>query len=477
MKIEKIACYTMLMIVLLMVFAFSVSALEIVECVDEDNGDPLVKGSATGYGSTIVYENQIMTTEDVCGYNDDTYVYEKYCMATDELIEEWEALMDEIGWDDPFAENLDVLYNYKEQGIESVVVWRMMYCDEGYACYDGACTLVSEIPSAEEQAEEEEQPVEEEVVEEEDTCSDSDGGADIYEKGTTSGNYGTAGYMNNQDYCIGEDQIVEYYCKHDWQQYKTYDCPSGYVCSDGECIREEVEVTVVTTTTACNVDFINYRIDDMWDFYGQAQDVYDEIYQAWRYYEPRISGERADDIEDDIESLQEYLADSKEKLEHGEGLVEEALGEDDCNSAWDIADSYMNLAKDEMTYVDGLYDDFITKMEYAADASQTTETVSVGAIRVTTTEADEECVGCKTENTCLSVGIRMIDNLSLPVYCDLTGQFLEQKDEGTSCQNDFECLSNSCLSGQCEDLAAQLEETRTMYEKISAWFAGLFGKD
>ncbi|VVC04524.1 Uncharacterised protein [Candidatus Bilamarchaeum dharawalense] len=63
------------------------------------------------------------------------------------------------------------------------------------------------------------------------TCSDSDGGADIYIKGhlqTESSDY--------YDSCVDASNLLEYYCSGTSQAHNNYACPSGYECSDGACI-------------------------------------------------------------------------------------------------------------------------------------------------------------------------------------------------------------------------------------------------
>ncbi len=54
-------------------------------------------------------------------------------------------------------------------------------------------------------------------------------------------------------------------------------------------------------------------------------------------------------------------------------------------------------------------------------------------------------------------------------YC-ADGNWERQKQEGAACQNDFECSTNSCLTGKCVDLEKQLKEQRSLLERILRFF-------
>ncbi len=59
------------------------------------------------------------------------------------------------------------------------------------------------------------------------TCTDSDGGRDIFRQGTAG---------DKSDRC--EDEIIiEYYCENGARKFSEFYCPRGYECSGGECSR------------------------------------------------------------------------------------------------------------------------------------------------------------------------------------------------------------------------------------------------
>jgi eight-cysteine-cluster-containing protein len=69
------------------------------------------------------------------------------------------------------------------------------------------------------------------------TCIDTDGGINIYKKGSASFSSGKS-LANGLDFCQGSSSVMEYYCSPDNMSIdnKIYTCPSGF-CYDGACIQ------------------------------------------------------------------------------------------------------------------------------------------------------------------------------------------------------------------------------------------------
>ena len=86
---------------------------------------------------------------------------------------------------------------------------------------------------------------------------------------------------------------------------------------------------------------------------------------------------------------------------------------------------------------------------------------------------DPDCNGCRPNGKCLPYGTRLIMEQT-PMYCGITG-LQQQTPLGATCQNDYECESNSCRSGTCVDIAQELEEQRSMLQKIIDWLSRIFG--
>jgi hypothetical protein len=81
--------------------------------------------------------------------------------------------------------------------------------------------------------------------------------------------------------------------------------------------------------------------------------------------------------------------------------------------------------------------------------------------------------GCAYESKCLPVGTKIKENGD-SLFCDWNGEMKDQLPEGKFCQNDYECESNSCMSGKCLDLEKKLEEQQNLLEKIMMWLQHFF---
>ncbi|MBU4501628.1 MAG: hypothetical protein KKA79_03490 [Nanoarchaeota archaeon] len=75
-------------------------------------------------------------------------------------------------------------------------------------------------------------------------CTDSDGGQNYEEKGTTIYTKNDNVISEVVDQCLDETRLEEYFCDPDGKTtLERYDCPEG--CMDGACIGEEAEVEEV----------------------------------------------------------------------------------------------------------------------------------------------------------------------------------------------------------------------------------------
>jgi len=94
---------------------------------------------------------------------------------------------------------------------------------------------------------------------------------------------------------------------------------------------------------------------------------------------------------------------------------------------------------------------------------------------------DGSCIGCVVGNSCITNGIRFLRD-NTPSFCDFAGNINEQKEDEEACQNDYECLSNTCGNGECQDFGERLEaleqevkETKGILNRIFGWLARIFG--
>ncbi len=128
-------------------------------------------------------------------------------------------------------------------------------CGSGKVCADGACAAA--------------------------VCSDSDGGMDIFERGTVREGGGVY-----TDYCSGTSSVKEYYCSGDTMVQATANCGDEYYCSDGRCVeytcrdddggRDEDEFGTVTKGSGEWEDGC-YDSDTVREYYCDGNDVEYEL--------------------------------------------------------------------------------------------------------------------------------------------------------------------------------------------------------
>lgn len=82
-------------------------------------------------------------------------------------------------------------------------------------------------------------------------------------------------------------------------------------------------------------------------------------------------------------------------------------------------------------------------------------------------------MGCLLNNRCIIQGTRTtLENKSS--YCGIDGTWKLQKVNDGSCENNYECKTNFCSSGACYDIVGEIEETKSILEKILDFFGNLF---
>lgn len=80
-------------------------------------------------------------------------------------------------------------------------------------------------------------------------------------------------------------------------------------------------------------------------------------------------------------------------------------------------------------------------------------------------DLDFLCGGCRLDNKCYFYGFRKDGK-----FCsDENNQFISQKQTDSVCENNWECTSNVCVSGECI--------SPSLIYKILNWFKRLFGAD
>ena len=95
-------------------------------------------------------------------------------------------------------------------------------------------------------------------------------------------------------------------------------------------------------------------------------------------------------------------------------------------------------------------------------------------------DTDKDCPGCRKNGACMQIGIRFLED-DAPVYCDIDHAFKPQLENGKECQNNYECLSNTCQDGECQSMSEQikgiqreLEEQKGILQKILDFVKSIF---
>jgi hypothetical protein len=92
-----------------------------------------------------------------------------------------------------------------------------------------------------------------------------------------------------------------------------------------------------------------------------------------------------------------------------------------------------------------------------------TPTEGTGPVKIPTVEISFVCNGCELNDKCYPMNYRTSKN-----YCSSDGEFIAQLSAEESCNNNFECKSNVCVSGECVSAG--------LIKRIINWLKGLFGE-
>ena len=220
--------------------AYEGQCVPAVGCVDSDGGKN-VSTKGTLRAGTNTYNDSCRDTDTVDEYYCDGSVISKEAIdcSSDQVCKDGacakKALapaptcIDSDGGLDYFAQGAvneggtiyqDVctgVQNVKEYYCQNDAVQNVVYqCPSGDRCENGRCTQADR------------------------SCSDTDGGDDIYQRGTLT--VGTiVASSNYQDSCDDDDTVKEYYCVGDSYASHNVNCPTGYECSSGRCKEEQCD--------------------------------------------------------------------------------------------------------------------------------------------------------------------------------------------------------------------------------------------
>lgn len=267
-------------------------------------------------------------------------------------------------------------------------------------------------------------------------CEDSDGGINLYEKGKLM--RGGVLFKDSIDYCQDENHLFEYDCGwengisesvHSGEGGASYEC--SYGCLDGACKKGE-------DLGSC------YDSDGGVDYYSNGY-VKDE--NGKQYY---------DYCFDKTYFTAKVIASDPTQSETvPEAKVKGVLNEYYCYVDENKKERVMSKA---YTCPYGCSEGVCIK----SVAMKKVISDSVGGSSEFV-EGDLCTSGCNFDGKCYAFGYRKSGE-----YCsDIKGEFVRQKGAEEVCDNNFECDSNVCVSGQCV--------SQGFIQKVISWFKGIFG--
>lgn len=148
------------------------------------------------------------------------------------------------------------------------------------------------------------------------TCSDSDGGGKLYNKGITQGTNSDGTPFYHEDYCLSETQIREYWCEDEQLIEKDFDCRNYYweYCYNGVCVHPEIEehsITNVEVTPEGALTWIVDRQYDQWKKDGMSLQVEMQYLQdsgKYKYMMPCYEGNTLKGTSYDAQTNTEHIA-------------------------------------------------------------------------------------------------------------------------------------------------------------------------
>jgi hypothetical protein len=125
-----------------------------------------------------------------------------------------------------FCDFLDVIEYYcdEHKAPQSTAIT----CDDDQTCKDGHCVHADYRRN----------------------CDDSDGGENVFEKGTVRGNFNSGTTYSYTDECVDGDTIREFFCADDHTptDYKI-DCGDHQVCKEGACVTDPMANCICNLTS------------------------------------------------------------------------------------------------------------------------------------------------------------------------------------------------------------------------------------
>ncbi len=311
-------------------------------------------------------------------------------------------------------------------------------------------------------------------------CVDSDGGIDYHKKGIVRIEGGAVEYP---DYCkshfkdngeVDYYELEERYCEDGEVKSKIYICPD--FCEEGKCVDSLSESNDSENEAVERGDIVKNiearDIDYDYDVIGEnlfklkiIPDIELDDFDEGDSFYFKVNVENEEGWKDDCSSKVKYVdeeivgAECDVKLKSGGYLVIVFL---DFKEEIEESSEEDNFYKEEILLKNASVDIGSEGSSFGAgsggesvsDVSNVSEEVNVN---------ETMCGGCLFEGRCFDLGYRRAMNGSL-VFCSESGW--EDQGVNGNCNNNFECESNVCVSGECVEAG--------FIQKVMNWFRKIF---
>ena len=107
---------------------------------------------------------------------------------------------------------------------------------------------------------------------------------------------------------------------------------------------------------------------------------------------------------------------------------------------------------------------------------QTKTCAAVNSDCITSVSSEEvsctsgKCYGCTYLGKCVDHGFRITES-GIARYCNTNDEFTAQKSDNSTCQNNYECISNQCSDSTCVSLIKEIREQKNLLVRIICWLS------
>ncbi len=256
-------------------------------------------------------------------------------------------------------------------------------------------------------------------------CIDSDNGVNFKIKGKIK-KITDEMEETKEDWCIDENNVVEYYCLRDEIVSEEMVCPPDMLCNEGKCeYQKETKEYCSDSDGGINIFKQGYAKHSR-----SSEDIIIEKDSC-------IDKNTLNEVSCKDNSVSIIVLDCPEGYSCSDG---------ECITGIECIDKCGdNICQRE------------TCNEEGCICKEDQKTCSIDCKK-----EEIKCEGCSDKTGCLPISVR-IDGR----YCDVDKEMKPQKSSEISCENNYECITNLCIDGKCTE--------KGLFQKIISWWTNLFG--